>query len=278
MWARFETYCPAVAGCRLPLETDYRDFWEFPYPQELRSSLMHGLDQARSMLAWIRSLAGAGIPEDRIEIVPRSDAYSAIESIGGCMALAWPSVPVRLRQPCTGSSSPLVAPQIGSLPLDATSSYRPFDVIDRIRIRGHPFHDHGDLVPLVVLDDAHTLHPEQFDALRRWLIRRELRVSRWLVTRMDVLNPAEAARDDGGALDRERASRYRLTSRSYGNHTAGRWTVHCPHNFPSDGAGHGGPLPTPDAAVQLQAVDEPARSAAERGGTTAECETEESSG
>src|SRR5438477_9577338 len=26
---------PLVLGCRLPLETDYRDFWEFPYSDEL---------------------------------------------------------------------------------------------------------------------------------------------------------------------------------------------------------------------------------------------------
>src|SRR5437867_9443692 len=28
---------PAVLGCRLPLETDYRDFWEFPYTDGLKN-------------------------------------------------------------------------------------------------------------------------------------------------------------------------------------------------------------------------------------------------
>ena len=75
---------------------------------------------------------------------------------------------------------------------DVTQAYRPFDVIDRFVI---PF---GDVCPslairpLAVLDDAHTLHPTQFRNLTRWLIKRELRVSRWVLTRFDVLTPDEA--------------------------------------------------------------------------------------
>ena len=37
--------------------------------------------------------------------------------------------------------------------------------------------------PLVVFDDAHSLHPDQFRFLRLWLARRELKVSRWILTR-----------------------------------------------------------------------------------------------
>lgn len=184
---------PAIAGCRLPLETDYRDFWEFPYPAELRSSLMHGLIQARAMLAWIRGLAATGIGEDRIQIVARQDAYSAVESIGGPHG---PGLVRRAREveaALYGIISSLVAPPVASLKTEATSSYRPFDVIDRFRVAGDPFPAGGaDLIPLVVLDDAHTLHPDQFASLKRWLVRRELRVSRWMLTRLDVLHPAEA--------------------------------------------------------------------------------------
>src|SRR3954469_13555057 len=51
---------PVVAACRLPLEAEYRDFWEFPYPDDLKAGLMIGLLQARAVLAWLRSLQVAG--------------------------------------------------------------------------------------------------------------------------------------------------------------------------------------------------------------------------
>lgn len=42
---------PVLMGGRLPLESEYRDFWEFPYPEDLKTSLMIALLQARSVLA-----------------------------------------------------------------------------------------------------------------------------------------------------------------------------------------------------------------------------------
>jgi hypothetical protein len=45
---------------------------------------------------------------------------------------------------------------------------------------------------MVILDDAHSLHPTQFSNLLRWLARRELRIARWVLTRLDVLAPEDA--------------------------------------------------------------------------------------
>jgi len=53
---------PKVVGCRLSMETDYRDFWEFPYSEGLKLGLMTALIQARSVLAWLRHLSTA-IPQ-----------------------------------------------------------------------------------------------------------------------------------------------------------------------------------------------------------------------
>lgn len=49
-----------------------------------------------------------------------------------------------------------------------------------------------ELTPLVILDDAHWLHPTQFEAVKHWLARRELRIARWMITRFDILQPNEA--------------------------------------------------------------------------------------
>src|ERR1700722_9774558 len=42
---------------------------------------------------------------------------------------------------------------------------------------------------LVILDDAHTLAPEQFDLVFRDLARREIRIARWIMMRQDGLKP-----------------------------------------------------------------------------------------
>jgi hypothetical protein len=62
------------------------------------------------------------------------------------------------------------------------------------------------LRPLVILDDAHTLDPKQFDLLRRWLARRELKIGRWLITRLDALTAEQVL--DAPGLSREREITY----------------------------------------------------------------------
>lgn len=185
---------PRVLGCRLALETDYREFWEFPYPDELKTGLMTALVQARSLLAWIRNLTAAGHAIDRISILPRADADAATLAIGGTDGPALLKKARAVEASVYGIVSALVAPEIEQLDRDATGAYRPFDVIDRFRVHlgGDAASGVRELIPIVILDDAHTLHPQQFRALSHWLLRRELRVARWVLTRLDVLHPGEA--------------------------------------------------------------------------------------
>src|SRR5262249_20347898 len=74
---------PAILGCCLPMETDYRDFWEFPYPHCLRSALRATVVQARAVLAWFRRLAATGVGAERVRVVPRPEAGTLIDTIGG---------------------------------------------------------------------------------------------------------------------------------------------------------------------------------------------------
>jgi hypothetical protein len=185
---------PDVLGCRLPLETDYRDCWQFPYPDSLKLGLMTALIQARAILGWMRNLSKAGIDLKEVAIMPRQDAQSAVEAIGGTDG---PSVSDRAK---TVEASlykivgALVAPDVSNLDAGSTDAYRPFDVIDRFRVTLPSVFGKKivDLKPLIILDDAHTLHPSQFRQLQHWLVRRELRVSRWVLSRLDVLHPHEA--------------------------------------------------------------------------------------
>jgi hypothetical protein len=184
---------PSIIGCRLTMETDYRDVWEFPYSETLKIGLLTTFVQARAVLAWFRHLASAGVPPARIRIVPRPDAETAVESIGGT---AGEGVLARAREVEAAAYEvvgALIAPKEEGLSQVLTGAYRPFDVIDRITVEDHDDPSKSQsLHPLVILDDANYLHPSQFRALQHWLARRELRIARWMIARFDILQPKEA--------------------------------------------------------------------------------------
>ena len=184
---------PQVIGFRLPLETDYRDFWEFGYSDDLKSNLMTALLQARAVLGWFRHLMAAGVEPDQVTIVTRPEASEFVDTIGGTEGASVRQQAAKVESAIYQIMNALVAPKESDLPADATRPYRPFDIIDRIRIpfAGAP-DDHLKLRPLAIFDDAHLLHPAQFRALQKFLLRRELRVARWMIARFDVLLPQEA--------------------------------------------------------------------------------------
>lgn len=180
---------PVLLGCRLPLEAEYREFWEFPYPDDLKTGLMIALLQARAVLSWFRSLQLTTPDLSGIQIVPRTDAEAATAAIGGTQV---ESVLERARQverSIYRVSAALVPPDVPDIEAEAVAAYRPFDVIESVRVADGT----GTLTlqPLVILDDAHTLHANQLRAAQRWLARRELLVARWVLMRLDALSPRD---------------------------------------------------------------------------------------
>ncbi|WP_342110486.1 hypothetical protein [Methylobacterium sp. SI9] len=184
---------PTLVGGRLPLEAEYREFWEFPYSDDLKTGLMIALLQARTVLAWLRNIQASGVLLEHVEIVPRVDADAALAAIGGT---AGPALLARAREvefAIYQISAALVPPDVEDIDREAVAVYRPFDVIEAFRIA-----DGAavlELRPLVIFDDAHSLHPTQLAALRRWLTRRELKVARWVLTRLDALTPGDVLLD-----------------------------------------------------------------------------------
>src|SRR3546814_19319745 len=51
---------PAVAAVRVPMESEYRDFWELPYDDAIKTKMALWLVQARTIPALLRGLTGAG--------------------------------------------------------------------------------------------------------------------------------------------------------------------------------------------------------------------------
>lgn len=180
---------PTVIGGRIPLEAEYRDFWEFPYPEDLKTKLMIALLQARTVLAWLKNIQISGGSLDQVEIVPRGDALASLTAIGGKTG---PDLLNRARDielALYNISAALMPPDITGIKREAVAAYRPFDVIEEFRITDGE--EQLQLRPLVIFDDAHSLHRAQFTALLFWLARRELKVSRWVLTRFDALTPSD---------------------------------------------------------------------------------------
>lgn len=185
---------PAIVGARLPLESGYRDIWQFPYADDLKTRLLTTLIQARAVLAWLRNLESGGVSIDDVTVVPRDGHAAATDAIGGTTARDVLARARQVERELYNISAALVPPPVSAVERSAIGAYRPFDVVERLEAVVATTEGEAKLSlrPLVMLDDAQTLHPTQFEALQAWLARREPRVSRWVLSWLDVTTPEEA--------------------------------------------------------------------------------------
>jgi hypothetical protein len=182
---------PAVLSCRLNMETDYRNIWELPYQEDLRLGLTAALIEARAVLGWFDSLAKAGVLPHQIDVIPRSPDSAVFAAMGGNNVAQILEKAKRVESEMYNVVAALVSPAQEQLPKSLLAAYHPFDAIKEIRVKSD-----GDeqitLHPLVVLDDANVLHPDQLQLLERWLRRRELAIARWILSRLDILHLGKA--------------------------------------------------------------------------------------
>lgn len=184
---------PHVAAIRIPMESEYRDFWELPYPEEVRTKLAFRLLQARAMLGLIRSLTAKGTRAlDQIRFKSRAEFEAQAVQIGGLSAEGLRRRALDVERAIYNVGSGLVPPPLDSLPADAIAPYDPFDVIHTIEIDWNGIWI--ELRPLAMLDDVHDLHHSQLEALFVALSRREMQFGRWMMMRLDALSPGAVLR------------------------------------------------------------------------------------
>jgi len=179
-----------LLGYRLPLGSEYRAIWELPYPEDIRAGLLRSIIQARTILGWFGQLRPISNLEN-ISIVPKAGAEGRLEFIGGRNVEQIVSRARQIEKSVYAITSALVPPKVDKIPSDAIVAYGPFDVIEQILVES----DDGEarsLLPLVMLDDAHSLHEDQFKSVCQWLGDREVKVARWLLMRYDALSVREA--------------------------------------------------------------------------------------
>ena len=187
-----------IAAVRLPMEGEYRDFWELPYDEGLRTRLVLALIQARAVLGLVRNLEWRHARAE-IKFVPRSDALAALEEIGGVDTAALVERAREVERAVYDVGARLVPPKAEEISEAAARPFRPFDVIEAIEVTDAE----GNILtlkPLVILDDAHNLSPRQFEPIFRDLARREIRIGRWIMMRFDSLTPAAALGNSDDSL------------------------------------------------------------------------------
>jgi len=179
---------PRVAAVRIPMESEYRDFWELPYPEVIRTKLALSLVQARAMLGLIRNLTANRSRAVRdIRFIAKDASEAHLEQIGGLDSEGIRRRALEVQKAIYGVAAGLVPPDLNDLPEAAREPYQPLEAIQEIEIDWQG--EAVSLRPLVILDDVHALHPDQYEGIFAALARREIKVGRWLMMRMDALSP-----------------------------------------------------------------------------------------
>lgn len=178
---------PLVAAIRLPMEAEYRDFWELPYSDRTKTNLVYSLLQARFVTGLIRSLlANQTRSISEISFSYKESADKHFEMMGGLDTRSVYEKAERVEEAIFNIGLSLFPPKVEDLPVEANKPFLPFDILSNIKI--HWNGDEISMKPLVILDDVHCLHPKQRDLLFKKLIGRELKVARWMMMRGDALD------------------------------------------------------------------------------------------
>lgn len=182
-----EDGAPRIAAVRIPMESEYRDFWELPYEEPVKTKLAMWLVQARTMLALLRSLTALGTRKlEDIRFIPREASEAQLQQIGGLTAAGIRDRALEVQKAIYSIGASLLPPRLEDLPPAATEPYQPFDSIRAIEIDW--MGKRIAVAPLVMLDDVHALHPEQFSRMFSALAKREMKFGRWMMMRLDALS------------------------------------------------------------------------------------------
>lgn len=186
---------PAMLGLRLPTGGQLRSIWELPYGERLRHRLLRAMIQAKAVLGWLRQLEEVGVDLNLVRIVTTGHAEAAREAVSADDLVSFRErarVTERAIFKLIGALVPPPEADLGQILSDV--AYEPFSIIESIEIAKEWRDMALSLRPMVILDDAHELHPLQLEDVDLWLRDREVKVSRWILTRADSLDLEEFRR------------------------------------------------------------------------------------
>ena len=117
---------------------------------------------------------------------PRDGTEAQLEQIGGLSGEGVRKRALKVQEAIYSVAAGLRPPPLDKFPSAATEP-----MSHSMHLKGSRFPGVDEIlevIPLVILDDAHALHPDQREAIFRSLARREIRFGRWWMMRLDALS------------------------------------------------------------------------------------------
>ena len=186
---------PTLLALRLPAGGQLRAIWELPYEERLRHRLLRTMIQAKAVLGWLRQLEAAGIDITAVKVQTIGVGDAARDDVGADNISAFRErarATERAIFKLVGALVPPPEAQLGDQ-LDGLA-YEPFAAIEAFNLDETRSNGGKSLRPMLILDDAHELHPTQLADLDLWLRDREVKVARWIMTRADSLDLSDFRR------------------------------------------------------------------------------------
>lgn len=177
---------PTLLAARLPMDTEYREIWELPYEESVKRGLFLKLLQSRCVLVWCNALTDQGVQVSDVEVLTKSRSPSAVGNIGGSDLIALRNKAAEVESQVYKIIHSLVPKSLDSIASDLEDSYEPLSHLIEFNVKFESSQPSVVLRPMLIVDDAHELHPTQFTNLVDYLINRELSAARWIMTRYDV--------------------------------------------------------------------------------------------
>ena len=185
---------PTIIGHWMAMTNNFRDIKELPYSEPIKAALLRAYVQSRSVLGWFRQLDAAKIAMGDVEIVMGDGADSMIATTHADNPADFREYARTIELAIHKIVTALVPPDENEMVEEFLNTrYDIFEVFKGIRVRrwSSPSGSAAVLRPLLIIDDAHELHPSQFIELRDWLKSKAMGVSRWLVCRPDAVAPED---------------------------------------------------------------------------------------
>lgn len=173
---------PSRLTTRLPMESEYREFWELSYEPASKNQLLLNFIQARTVLNWLQQLKTSEISLTSLEMVIRNEYLVSARASDSISAIELGRRAAETESAIYSVVGSLIPPKFEDLPDSATRIFDPFSVLQGVRTRNI------DIALGLILDDFHLLHKEQRKFIYRALTRRELAIGRWLMMRYDALS------------------------------------------------------------------------------------------
>ena len=176
-----------VCGARISLERDYRELAQIGYSEHRAHELLLSLIGARAVRAWKQAFLDAGIALNDVTVDPSEFGAARLEHLGGATFDALVERAAEVESVIYRLTATFIPPSEEGVLQALGGPFLPLLAIGQFRIQGRA----EPLRPLLMIDDAHWIDQGQRRVLADHLTLREISMARWLLQRVEALDPQQ---------------------------------------------------------------------------------------